>query len=451
MSETPNPETIYISPSELVVHPKLIEIYGENENRPALEKSISEKGILESLKVSARTGVNIVLAGKCRLQIARQLGFPVVKVEFVKSSSPEEDLKLVLDFNLHREGGKTHFQKFHEGQYWENVLRPQAKERQRERGRCLNQSKYSNLNTLIDANKSQLKKGKSVIQEVSENLNISVGSYHKGKKVFDFISQLRKQEKFKAAVALEGELNRSIDAAYKFVCDEDTCNQVINLIEADSCCSVADGIAWVLCGERNSFRGFDVGQVVLLATPPVSLKASVICYLEAAVPFSYCSSKRPMLLGDIPETIPLRTASEAMSSFLACRERQLLSFHLLISIILATSASLHFLGLPVPVPRIFSTLSSASSQVSAFMVLELHFFFHPTIEPRLTSNSLLIAVVVSPASTFNKTLALVLICPFPVAAMCISASLSISVITSATLGRGIILPTPFFFKFLPKN
>ncbi|MHC0067231.1 hypothetical protein ACWATR_30700 [Nostoc sp. UIC 10890] len=261
MSLVQNPAIVYISPAELVVHPKLIEIYGENEERPALEKSISEKGILESLKVSARTGVNVVLAGKCRLQIARQLGISTVKVEFVESDSPEEDLKLVLDFNLHREGGKTHYQKFHEGQYWESVLRPQAKERQRESARRLNESKCSNLNHSVTENKSQLKKGKPVIREVSENLNISVGSYHKGKKVFELISQLRDMEKFKAVVALEMEFNRSIDAAYKFVCNQDICNQVIDLLEADEIGSIGDGIAWMLNGERNPFRRFQLDQV----------------------------------------------------------------------------------------------------------------------------------------------------------------------------------------------
>ncbi|WP_375506976.1 hypothetical protein [uncultured Nostoc sp.] len=261
MSEVKNPAIVYISPAELVVHPKLIEIYGENEERPALEKSISEKGILESLKVSARTGVNIVLAGKCRLQIARQLGISTVKVEFVESGSPEEDLKLVLDFNLHREGGKTHYQKFHEGQYWESVLRPQAKERQRESARRLNQSNDSNLNHSLNESKSQLCKGKRVIQEVSENLNISVGSYHKGKKVFELISQLREMEKFKAVVALEMEFNRSIDAAYKFVCNQDICNQVIDLLEATEIGSIGDGIAWMLNGERNPFRRFQLDQV----------------------------------------------------------------------------------------------------------------------------------------------------------------------------------------------
>ncbi|PHJ67298.1 hypothetical protein VF14_00280 [Nostoc linckia z18] len=261
MSLVHNPAIVYISPAELVVHPKLIEIYGENEDRPALEKSISEKGILESLKVSARTGVNIVLAGKCRLQIARQLGISAVKVEFVESGSFEEDLKLVLDFNLHREGGKTHYQKFHEGQYWESVLRPQAKERQRQSARRLNQSNDSNLNHSLNENNFQLTKGKRVIQEVSENLRISVGSYHKGKKVFDLISQLRELQKFKAVVALEMEFNRSIDAAYKFVCNQDICYQVIDLLEADEIGSIGDGIAWMRNGERNPFRRFQLDQV----------------------------------------------------------------------------------------------------------------------------------------------------------------------------------------------
>ncbi|MCC5669607.1 hypothetical protein LC653_38785 [Nostoc sp. CHAB 5784] len=261
MSEVHNPAIVYISPTELVVHPKLIEIYGEYEDRPALEKSISEKGILESLKVSARTDVNVVLAGKCRLQIARQLGISAVKVEFVESGSFEEDLKLVLDFNLHREGGKTHYQKFHEGRYWESVLRPQAKERQRQSARRLNESKYSNLNTSLDESDSQLKKGKPVIQEVSENLKISVGSYHKGKKVFEYISQLRELQKLKAVIALETEFNRSIDAAYKFVCNQDICNQVIDLIEADEIGSIGDGIAWIRNGDRNPFRRFQLDQV----------------------------------------------------------------------------------------------------------------------------------------------------------------------------------------------
>ncbi|MEH2024087.1 hypothetical protein [Nostoc sp.] len=69
------------------------------------------------------------------------------------------------------------------------------------------------MNNSINESNYQLDKGKRVIQEVSENLNISVGSYHKGKKVFELISQLRELEKFKAVVALEMEFKRSIDAA----------------------------------------------------------------------------------------------------------------------------------------------------------------------------------------------------------------------------------------------
>ncbi len=292
-------QVVYLPPDELVVHPKLIEIFGENEERPALEKSISEKGILESLKVSVRTGVNIVLAGKCRLQIARKLLIDAVKVEFVESGSFQEDLKLVLDFNLHREGGKTHYQKFHEGRYWEDVLSPQAKERQRENARRLNESKYSNLNTSIDDSKCQIVKGKPVIREVSEHLNISVGSYYKGKKVFDSISQLREFEKLKAAVALEKEFNRSIDAAYKFVCDEDVYAQVIDLLEAGEIGSVGDGIAWVRNSDttesgclrhRNPFCRFKPDQVYLFSKrvhPDLEIVGRVIGMTNEFVVFGF--------------------------------------------------------------------------------------------------------------------------------------------------------------------
>jgi len=297
---------VHLPPGELVVHPKLIEIYGEKEDRPALEKSISEKGILESLKVSARTGVNLVLAGKCRLQIARKLEITRVKVEFVESGSFEEDLKLVLDFNLHREGGKTHYQKFHEGQYWESVLRPQAKERQRESARRLNQSNDSNLNHSINDSKSQLPKGKRVIREVSDNLNISVGSYHKGKKVFDLIYQLRSEEKFQAAVALEGEFNRSIDAAYRFLSD-DRRNKVLDAIESGEVNSIKDGLAFVGTGFRNPWRKFEVGQVYQFKKEPRTdffKEARVIKITDEFVVFAFRNSKTYAL-----ETLGMKPAN----------------------------------------------------------------------------------------------------------------------------------------------
>jgi hypothetical protein len=57
------------------------------------------------------------------------------------------------------------------------------------------------------------------------------------------------------------EFNRSIDAAYKFVCNQDICYQVIDLLEADEIGSIGDGIAWMLNGERNPFRRFQLDQV----------------------------------------------------------------------------------------------------------------------------------------------------------------------------------------------
>ena len=283
-------QVVHLPPGELVVHPKLIEIYGENEDRPALEKSISEKGILESLKVSARTGVNLVLAGKCRLQIARKLEITKVKVEFVESASKEEDLKLVLDFNLHREV-KTHYQKFHEGQYWESVLKPKAKERQRLGAKYARQPLLlSNLTKADDETIYQQESRIDVRKTVSSKLDLSGGSYSKGKKVFELISQLQEFGKLQAAAALEKEFNRSIDAAYKFVCNQDIYNQVIDRIEAGEIGSVSDGIAWVLCGDRNPFRSFKLDQVYLFSErvrPELEIVGRVIGIKNEFVVFGF--------------------------------------------------------------------------------------------------------------------------------------------------------------------
>ncbi|MUG94115.1 hypothetical protein F7734_17650 [Scytonema sp. UIC 10036] len=71
-----------------------------------------------------------------------------------------------------------------------------------------------------DANNSQETERINVRAIVAENLQISTGSYSKGKKVFEFISQLREEGKLRSASALQKEFNRSNDAAYKFICDE---------------------------------------------------------------------------------------------------------------------------------------------------------------------------------------------------------------------------------------
>jgi hypothetical protein len=264
MFEVYSPAIVYISLAELVVHLKLTEIYGDNEDCPALEKTISERGVLESLKPSARTVVNVILAGKCCLQIGYQWGISAVKVELVESRSLEEDLKLVLGFNLYCVVERTHYQKFHAGQYFESVLRTQRKGKQHESARSLNESKYSNLNNLIDDNKIQLNRGTRLIHKILDSLGISVGSYYKGKEVFEYIFQIWDMQKLKVVFALEADFTRDISAVYKFVFNQDICEQFIDLTEVEEVGTISDGITWMCNAELDPFCRFQVGQVYKL-------------------------------------------------------------------------------------------------------------------------------------------------------------------------------------------
>ncbi|PMB50511.1 hypothetical protein CEN40_01900 [Fischerella thermalis CCMEE 5205] len=287
-------QVLHIPLDDLVVHQKLIEIYGENENRPKLEASIRRKGIITPLEVSTRTGVKVVLSGKCRLQIARKLGFADVPVTLGNYSCEEEELDVLFALNLQREG-KTNSQKLVEGKYWESIFKPQAKERQRENARRLNEqlrddsTKYSNLNTSLNETNSQESEKFSVLQEVTNRVKLSVGSYHKGKKVFEYISQLKQADKLQAAIALEQELNRSIDAAYKFICDERR-NEVINVIERGEVNTIRDALGLVRRGFRNPFRGFEVGQVYQFKKhlrPSLEICGRVIKITDELVEFGF--------------------------------------------------------------------------------------------------------------------------------------------------------------------
>jgi hypothetical protein len=266
MHDQNHQQIVYLPPGELVVHQRLIEIYGENENRPNLEASIRREGILTPLRVSVRTGEKVVLSGKCRLQIAQLLGLVTVPVIIEDYASPEEEIDILFALNLHREE-KTHFQKFVEGKYFESVLRPQAKARQIEGASYARQALLSsNLTKAADKNNSQEKAQIDVRAVVAQNLKISTGSYSKGKKVYDFISQLAEIDKLQASVALQQELNRSIDAAYKFICDERR-DQVINAIETGEVNTIREGLGLAHRGFRNPFRGFEIGQVYQFKKP----------------------------------------------------------------------------------------------------------------------------------------------------------------------------------------
>ena len=286
-------QVVHLPPGELVVHQRLIEVYGENENRPSLEASIRREGILTPLRVSVRTGAKVVLSGKCRLQIALLLGLATVPVMIGNYTSESEEIDMLFALNLHREE-KTHFQKFVEGQYFESVLRPQAKARQQEGASYARQALLlSNLTKAENANNSQEKERINVRAVVANNLRISTGSYSKGKKVYEFISQLVEIGKLRASEALQRELNRSIDAAYKFVCD-DRRDKVIDAIETGEVNTVCEGLALVRTGSRNPWRKFEVGQVYLFKKKPrpdFYQQGRVIKITDEFVVFAFRNSK----------------------------------------------------------------------------------------------------------------------------------------------------------------
>lgn len=264
-----NRQVFHFSPDELVVHPKLIEIYGEIENRPSLLESIQrDMRIIVPLEISNRTGVKVVLAGKCRLQIAKQLGFATVPVMIRSYSSPEEEEDMTFLLNLSRDE-KTHFQKFLEGERFEAMLRPEAKVRQQEGASYARQKilLLSNLTKADDATDSKDQSRINVRSSVAKSLKISAGSYSNGKKVYKYISELKEAGREFAAYALQQELDRSIDGAYKFI-SNDRRDKVLNLIEEGEVNTIREGLAMVGTGFRNPWRQYEVGQVYQFKKEP---------------------------------------------------------------------------------------------------------------------------------------------------------------------------------------
>lgn len=289
MYDSEHRQVLYLPLNDLAIHPELIQIYGETENRPSLVESIRrEMKILVPLEVSERTGVKVVLAGKCRLQIAKELGFTTVPVYIGEYSCEEDELNVLYDLNTHREQ-KTYYQKLQEASYWEPKFKKEAKHRQQQNARSLNQRKReknltnnsnlntssdqvestnnSNLNTSSDDISYQQKGYLSTVKQVASKVKLSVGNYHKGKKVYDFISQLKVDKKLRSAEAMQDELNRSVDAAYKFLTNNRR-EEVLKIIENGEVNTIRDGLAMVGTGSRNPWRLFEVGQVYQFKKEP---------------------------------------------------------------------------------------------------------------------------------------------------------------------------------------
>ncbi|BAZ18677.1 hypothetical protein NIES4071_105620 (plasmid) [Calothrix sp. NIES-4071] len=259
MSITTETNIFYINPESLVVHPKLIQIYGQHETRHDLEQDIANRGvILTPLVVSSQS--NVLLSGKCRRAIAIKLGWDSVPIQYVDCASSEEEEAWVLSLNLNRDG-KTNYQKMVEAQHWESHLKPLAKKNKAAIADYARKFLLSSNLTEIELTDLDIQKI-DVRNTVASKMKLSSGSYSHSKQVYKEILALQEENKLIAATALEKELNRSIDAAYKFVLNPNY-NQAISILESGDVGTVGEVIAWVNSGERNPFRKYKVWDVYM--------------------------------------------------------------------------------------------------------------------------------------------------------------------------------------------
>ncbi len=188
-----------MTPENLVVHPKLIQIYGEHETRPDLEEDISKRGvILTPLVVSSFN--NLLISGKCRRAIAMKLGWDSVPVQYVDCVSKQEEEAWVLSLNLNR-NGKTNYQKMVEASHWESHLRPLASKNQAAGAEYMRQFLLPSNLTKGDLTDLDIKKI-DVRNTVASKVKLSSGSYSHSKQVYKRILALQEENKLVAAAAL---------------------------------------------------------------------------------------------------------------------------------------------------------------------------------------------------------------------------------------------------------
>lgn len=287
MSITSQTNIFYINPESLVVHPKLIQIYGEHETRLDLEQDIANRGvILTPLVVSSFN--NLIVSGKCRLCIAIKLGWDSVPIQYVDCASEQQEEAWVLSLNLNRDG-KTNYQKMVEAQHWESHLKPLAKKNKAAIADYARKFLLSSDSTEIDLTDLDIQKI-DVRDTVAKKVRMGAGSYSNSKQVYKRILALQQENKLVAAAAVEKELNRSIDAAYKFVCSSNY-NQAIDILSSGDVGTVGEAIAWVNSGERNPFRKYkqwDVYRFTEEARPSYcSLHGRVIDITNEFVVFGF--------------------------------------------------------------------------------------------------------------------------------------------------------------------
>ncbi len=125
----------------------------------------------------------------------------------------------------------------------------------------------------------------------------------------------------RSAEAMQRELNRSVDSAYKFLSNNRR-EKVLKVIEAGEVNTIGEGLAMAVTGFRNPWRLFEVGQVYQFKKEPrpdYYKQARVIKITDEFVTFAFRNQKTLKLetMGFRPSNIDATLMEES-----SMRERE---------------------------------------------------------------------------------------------------------------------------------
>ncbi len=160
--------------SMLKMHPKNVEIYGE-EDVTALQQSIVESGWIKPLTV---TPEYVIISGHRRYRATLELGYRELPVVFETFASQEAEMERLLRENENR--GKTPEQQIREGMTWEPIEAYKANERMR----------LSQGHGIKGTRKNVDVKGE-VVDIIARRVGLGSGdTYKKGKEVVEYMDMM---------------------------------------------------------------------------------------------------------------------------------------------------------------------------------------------------------------------------------------------------------------------
>lgn len=192
-------EIIYVDPHELIPHPVNAEIYGKNERVSDLLKTIEQTGIIHPLIVNEK---NQIIHGNRRREVAIQLNYDAVPVIVQTFGSEIEELEALLSHNAARE--KTKCQQMAERDYWEEIEKVKAKQRQQK-------------GTAVSSDEKGTAKDKA-----SELAGLSPSTAKRLDKAWDKAKQYRKEGQIDKAEVIEEKINTNTRDAQRFVKEQES-------------------------------------------------------------------------------------------------------------------------------------------------------------------------------------------------------------------------------------